>query len=115
MGNRQREADTLDSLGYIHQHLGHSVEAISLYQQAIDLWHALDDYYSRAKSLTRLGTVYHDVHNYAGATAAWEEAFAILHQLAHPEAHDVRTKLIALNPDPNPTVRNTGATPGQPA
>jgi tetratricopeptide (TPR) repeat protein len=99
LGDRRGEADAWDSLGYVHDRLGHHGEGTACYGQAVDLFHSLGNRYAEAGVLARLG----DAHLSAGATAdandAYERALRILDDLGHPDAHEVRGKLTA-----NPTV-----------
>jgi tetratricopeptide (TPR) repeat protein len=52
------QANTLDSLGYIHSRLGHNAEAISCYQQAIGLLSDTRSIAPRAQMLANLGDAY---------------------------------------------------------
>ena len=48
---------------------------------------------TRAPSLTRLGDIQAAASNTEAATDTWHEALAILDNLAHPEASQIRSKL----------------------
>ena len=82
----------LDSLGYAHHHLGHHTEAITCYRQALDMFREIGDRYNQAKILTHLGDTYHAA-GHPPAHTAWHQALAILDDLHHPDAEQVRAKL----------------------
>jgi len=93
--SRYGEAHTWDSLGYAHQHLGDHAAAQHCYEQAGKLFRALSDRYFEAVTMVGLG----DVHLAAGrrdqAREVWRQALAILDELDHPDAEQVRDKLDA--------------------
>jgi len=92
-GNRRSEAATLDSLGYAHHRLGLHEEAVASYAHAIELRREIGDRCGQAGTLTHIGDAWHDVGNLAEAGHAWQQALAILDDLCHPDAHQVRAKL----------------------
>src|SRR5712664_2098586 len=79
------QANTLDSLGYIHSRLGHHAEAISCYQQSIGLLSDTQSTAPRAQMLANLGDAHQAAGDAGAARSAWEEALAILDGLHHPE------------------------------
>jgi tetratricopeptide (TPR) repeat protein len=87
------EATTWDSLGFAHHRLGHHAEAIAAFRHAIDMFRDLGDKPDEAESLTRLGDVHHDAGDVDAARVAWHEALAILDDLDHSDADDVRARL----------------------
>jgi DNA-binding SARP family transcriptional activator/tetratricopeptide (TPR) repeat protein len=95
VGNRRGQAATWDSLGYAHHHLGDHHRAIECYRRAADLRHATGDRYPEAKTLDRLGHVYRAGGDHDAARTAWQQALAILTQLDHPQADQVRASLAA--------------------
>jgi tetratricopeptide (TPR) repeat protein len=97
LGNRAAEANAWDSLGYAHQHLGHSAQAIACYQHALDLVRERGDRYDQADFLTHLGDTHHAIGAQAAARDAWQQALAILDDLYHPDAAQVRAKLTVLD------------------
>jgi tetratricopeptide (TPR) repeat protein len=94
------EAATWDSLGYVHHHLGHHREAAACYQRAIALYRHLGDRYLEADTLTHLGDTRQAAGDVASARDAWRQALAILDELAHPDADEVRAKLVISVPPP---------------
>ena len=96
LGDLLGVAAAWDSLGYAHTHLGDQSRAVACYQHAIDLTGQLGDRYHLADALTHLG----DAHWAAGrswqARLAWGRALAILDELSHPDAEQLRAKLDVL-------------------
>jgi DNA-binding SARP family transcriptional activator/tetratricopeptide (TPR) repeat protein len=86
-------AETYDSLGYAHRHLGHQQQATDCYQQAVNLYGELDDRYSEADTLVSLGDAHQAFGDPEFARMAWRRALAILEQLGHPRAGQVRAKM----------------------
>ena len=93
LGELQGLAASWDSLGYVYHHLGHDGRAVTCYRAALELYRQLDDRYNQAATLVRFG----DAHEAGGALPAardaWRQALAILDELAHPEAEQLRFRL----------------------
>jgi tetratricopeptide (TPR) repeat protein len=93
IGDHFGAAETWDSLGYVHRLLGRHEESAACYQQAIEHYRSLDDRYNEADTLASLG----DAHLAAGrpdtARSAWRQALAIMEELGHADAQDVRARL----------------------
>jgi tetratricopeptide (TPR) repeat protein len=100
LGYSRLEADIWDSLGLAHHHLGDHAESAACYQRALGLYREIGDRWAQAETLGHIG----DTRLAAGqpdeARAAWEEALAILDDLRHPGAGQVRAKLAGLGADP---------------
>jgi DNA-binding SARP family transcriptional activator/Tfp pilus assembly protein PilF len=96
LGDRYGEAETWDSLGYIHHHLGHHRTATTCYQRAADLYREFGDRYNEADTLASLGDAHHAAGDVAAAGKTWQEALAILDQLGHCDADQVRVRLDKL-------------------
>jgi DNA-binding SARP family transcriptional activator/tetratricopeptide (TPR) repeat protein len=111
-GEHECEALTLDSIGHVHRRLGHHAQAITAYQQALQLEQAIGDRYNYAGTLIRLGDTHHDTADRTAdrtaARDAWQQAQAILNELHHPDAEDVRIKLHDLD---NTSQANDGLDP----
>jgi DNA-binding SARP family transcriptional activator/Tfp pilus assembly protein PilF len=88
-------AHTCDSLGYINHHLGRHREAIVCYQRALDLFRATGDPYGEATCLGYLGDSYDALGEADAARQAWTHALHIFNQLDHPDADQVRAKLLS--------------------
>jgi tetratricopeptide (TPR) repeat protein len=93
LGDLHGQAHTWDSLGYAHHRLGHHARAMDCYRNTLTMVRHLGDRYQEADTLGNLG----DVHLAAGeplaARDAWQRALAILDELDHPDAEQVRAKL----------------------
>jgi tetratricopeptide (TPR) repeat protein len=94
LDDQQGQANAWDSLGYAHDHLGHHERAIACYQYAVSLNRDLGVRYSEAESLNHLGDAYHSTSDLASAHEAWQDALAILEDLNHPEAEQIRNKIL---------------------
>ena len=88
-----REAHTGDSLGFIHHHLGRHAQALACYQEALDLYRTIGDHHSQATTLSRIGDTHRATGDVQAAASAWRQAVAILDELGHPDADEVRAKL----------------------
>jgi tetratricopeptide (TPR) repeat protein len=97
LGNRRGEAATWDSLGYARHHIGQHSKAISCYRRALDLFRDLGDRYNQAEILTHIGDTHRAARDLRGARDTWQEAHAILHDLDHPDASQVRGRLRDLD------------------
>jgi DNA-binding SARP family transcriptional activator/tetratricopeptide (TPR) repeat protein len=98
LGNRVGEANVLDSLGYIHLHLGHHAEAIACYKQAFEVHGDAGDLRDSATILIHLGEAHQAAADLIAARGTWQQALAILDDLQHPDAREVKSKLDALRP-----------------
>ena len=93
LGNRRGEAATLDSLGHAYHHLGQHGESVACYRRSLGLFRELTDRSNEAEVLTHLGDAYHAAGSPGPARDAWQQALAILDDLHHPDAGQVRAKL----------------------
>jgi DNA-binding SARP family transcriptional activator/tetratricopeptide (TPR) repeat protein len=91
--DRWVEGQSWDSVGYAEQHLGNLAEAAACYQRALSLYREYGDRCLEAETLTRLGDTCHTAGEPAQAKDAWLQALAILEDLQHPDAGQVRAKL----------------------
>jgi tetratricopeptide (TPR) repeat protein len=93
LGSPYGRANTWDSLGYAHHHLGEHREAIDCYQQAITLFRDIGDRHAEAITLDHLGDTQDAAGDAAKAADTWRQALDILEQLDHPDAEELRGKL----------------------
>ena len=93
LGNQEGVANALDSLGYAHQQLGHHAEATACCQRALDLHRETGNRWGVAEALGHLGDARHAAGDPEVARTAWEEALAILDDMHHPDADQIRAKL----------------------
>ncbi len=91
-GSRHGEAIALDSLGEAEHQLGRHAEAIECYQRAIGLFRDLGERYGEAEVLVHLGDAL-VAEDRQQARDAWLQSVAILDDLRHPLASQVRRKL----------------------
>ncbi len=91
--DRRAEAQAWESLGFIHQHTGDPSQAIACYERSLRLHRDLADRYLTTKLLTRLGDAHQATGDIKAATRVRVEALAILDDLGHPDARQVRASL----------------------
>jgi DNA-binding SARP family transcriptional activator/tetratricopeptide (TPR) repeat protein len=96
-GNRWAEGNAWDSLGYAEHHLGNLAEAAACYQRALSLNRESGYRFGQAATLTHLGDTRQAAGELAQARQAWQQALAILENLQHPDADQVRAKLASTN------------------
>lgn len=87
------EACAWDSLGYAHYNLGHHQQAITCYQHALELFRNLGDRFNENVVLSHLGETQHALGDTKSARFAWLEALAILDELCHPDAGEMRARI----------------------
>jgi DNA-binding SARP family transcriptional activator/tetratricopeptide (TPR) repeat protein len=92
-GNRWIEGNAWDSTGHAEHHLGNLAEASACYQRALSLHRESGARFSEAGTLTRLGDTHYAAGQLPQARRAWQQALAILDDLQHPDAVQVRAKL----------------------
>ena len=97
LGDPIGEGATLDTLGYAYHHLGDYPRAITCFRQAVGRLRTLDARYPEAGTLTHLGDSLELAGRPGAARAAWRRALAILTDLDHPDAEEVRTRLASIN------------------
>ena len=71
----------MDSLGYIHRHLGRYDSAIDCYERAVDAFDELGNRYQLADTLDSLGDTYAAAGEPDRARAAWRRAATMLDEL----------------------------------
>jgi tetratricopeptide (TPR) repeat protein len=96
LGDLHGQATTWDSLGYAHHRLGHHAQAVACYGNTITIVRYLGDRYQEADALGSLGDIHLATGDSGAARDAWQQALAILEDLGHPEADQVRAKLTGL-------------------
>jgi DNA-binding SARP family transcriptional activator/Tfp pilus assembly protein PilF len=102
-GNRWIEAAARDSLGHAEHHLGNLAEAAACYQRSLSLVREAGDRFNEANTLTHLGDTRHASGELAQARDAWQQALAILDDIQHPDAAQVRAKLAGTRASANPS------------
>jgi DNA-binding SARP family transcriptional activator len=99
LGSRDGMANALDSLGYAHQQSGNYPAAIACCVRALGLHRENGSRWGAAETLGHLGDAHRAAGRPAEARTAWEEALAILDDLGHPDASQIRAKLQELAAD----------------
>jgi DNA-binding SARP family transcriptional activator/tetratricopeptide (TPR) repeat protein len=112
-GDPLNEAATWDSLGYSLLHLGRLEEAISCLRTAVGLIEVLRTGYYQTTMLVHLGDAYYAAGQLPQARQAWQEALAILEDLDHSDADQVRARLDGEEPPvPGVPVASAGSALG---
>jgi tetratricopeptide (TPR) repeat protein/transcriptional regulator with XRE-family HTH domain len=91
--HRKLSAHTYDSLGYIYSQLHEFDKSAGCYRDALMLFREFGDRYSEADALINLGDVARDRGDGSAAKEAWLNAAAILDDMDHPRADQVRERL----------------------
>ncbi|HEY2552238.1 MAG TPA: tetratricopeptide repeat protein [Streptosporangiaceae bacterium] len=92
-GDRVGEAHALDSLGYAEYGLGRMDDAAARYQRAVGIFREFGELYDQAITLGHLGDAHAGAASQTAAMDAWQQALAILDNMRHPDATDIRAKL----------------------
>jgi tetratricopeptide (TPR) repeat protein/transcriptional regulator with XRE-family HTH domain len=95
LGDRFHQALARDTLGRVQQHLGDYAAAIGSYEQALSLCRELGSPYYQSLTLVHLGDVYQAAGDAPRAARTWRTALDILTELDHPDADEVRSRLLA--------------------
>jgi tetratricopeptide (TPR) repeat protein/transcriptional regulator with XRE-family HTH domain len=96
IGDRHTEGYAWDSLAYAERHLGNLTAAAACYERALGIFRDFGDRHSEAVTLSNLGDVRHAADDPLGTRETWRQALAILDDLGHPDAGEVRAKLASL-------------------
>jgi tetratricopeptide (TPR) repeat protein/transcriptional regulator with XRE-family HTH domain len=95
LGDRFHQALAQDTLGRVKQHLGDYAGAIASYEQALSMCRELGSSYYQSLTLVHLGDAYQAAGEPARAARTWRTALDILTELNHPDADEVRSRLLA--------------------
>jgi tetratricopeptide (TPR) repeat protein/transcriptional regulator with XRE-family HTH domain len=101
VGHRSLEGYVWDSLGYAEHHLGNLTEAAACYQRSLRAARETGDRFYEANALAHLGDNHHAAGKPTQAREAWQQAVAILDDLQHPDADQVRAKLASTDGRPS--------------
>jgi hypothetical protein len=69
---------------------------VTWYRRAVDLYDEIGHRWGYAETLGHLGDAHQAAGDLAPARAAWDEALALLDELSHPDADQIRAKLSGL-------------------
>ena len=97
-GNLDGEGHAWSCLGSACYQLGQRDQAIECDRRSVSVFRDLGDQHLLAEALTQLGDHLQDSGSPQEARGAWREAFAILDDLRHPAAGQVRARLSQLDP-----------------
>ncbi|MGW2827587.1 AfsR/SARP family transcriptional regulator [Streptomyces sp. NPDC001286] len=96
LGDPYGEASTQDTLGYALHHLAQHAEAIGHFETSARLFHGIGDRYLESDVLRHLGDAHLATGDRDAARAARRAALALLEELGHAEADEVRRELREL-------------------
>jgi tetratricopeptide (TPR) repeat protein/DNA-binding XRE family transcriptional regulator len=108
LGFRPGEAASWDSLGCAEHQLGRFGAAVACFQQALGIVRDLADRFSESEILMHLGDTRHASGKPEQAREAWLQALDILDDLQHPNAEQVRAKLVNIGGQAAPTLTENG-------
>lgn len=92
-GDRFDQADNLDSLGRAHFGLRQYEQAAESYEGALAIYREIGDLYNEADTLSALGEVRLAAGDRGAAHTAWRRSAALLEELGHRRAVEVRARL----------------------
>jgi tetratricopeptide (TPR) repeat protein/transcriptional regulator with XRE-family HTH domain len=96
LGHRRAERHAWDTLGYAEHHLGYLAEAADTYERALRLHREAGDRFYEADTLVHLGDARAAADEPALAREAWQKALAILEDMQHDDARQVRARLARI-------------------
>jgi hypothetical protein len=99
LGSRMAVGNACHSLGFIHHQTGDLGQAADSYRRAIDIFRQVSDRHSEATTLVDLGQVSLAGNDLVATRRSWQHALAILDDLDHPDADQLRAQLAALPAD----------------
>jgi DNA-binding SARP family transcriptional activator/tetratricopeptide (TPR) repeat protein len=108
IGDRRAAADTWDSIGHANHGLGRYGPAIRSFRQAVLLFREVGERFAEAVSLARLGDTCEAAGDPRAARADWSRSLAILTELDHPRAAEVRARLAKRICGPDAVVTEPG-------
>jgi DNA-binding SARP family transcriptional activator/tetratricopeptide (TPR) repeat protein len=104
------QAGVWDSLGYAEHHLSNLAEAAACYERSLSIARQAGNRFGQAVTLTHLGDTRHAAGEPTEAWEAWQQALAILDDLQHPDADDVRARLASAEGAPLQSAAKTSST-----
>ncbi|MEU4244444.1 tetratricopeptide repeat protein [Actinoplanes sp. NPDC026619] len=102
VGDWENEAITRDSLGLLHLTIGEHDHAARHFEEGLRLARKTDNPVLEAQILAHLGDLYESLRDPDVAAERWRQAYAILADLSHPQAADLRRKLAPGKNRPEP-------------
>jgi tetratricopeptide (TPR) repeat protein len=96
LGDREFEHTVWATLGYIEFHLGNFARSAAHFESALGLCRDRGDRLNEAEILAHVGDMRHAADELPQAREAWQQALAILDDIQHPDAGNVRAKLAGM-------------------
>ncbi|MBY8863896.1 tetratricopeptide repeat protein [Nocardia sp. CA2R105] len=93
LGDRNREAETLDATGTAYMLLGQPEQAVRCHFEAIELYRSVDSTWGMAVALDHLARASTDLHTHADATRYWHEALTLISEFDDPGATALRDSI----------------------
>jgi tetratricopeptide (TPR) repeat protein len=97
LGDSELTGCALDTLGFIQHRLGNHTAAVDCFREALGLFASLSSLYNFADAAEHLAEAYQALGDLARARTALRDALAVLDELGHPRATEVRGKLRDLD------------------
>jgi tetratricopeptide (TPR) repeat protein len=85
MGEKAREAATLNNIGGVYEDLGDKQQALAYYEQALSLWRQVGNRAGEAGTLNNIGRIYDDLGDKQQALAYYEQALLLRRQVGYKE------------------------------
>jgi DNA-binding SARP family transcriptional activator len=95
LGDRYGQASTWDSIAYAEHGLGRHPHALLGYHNALTLYRELGVPYMEACTLVHIGDTHLAMGTPGEAETSWRQALALFVSLGHPDAQQVRERLLA--------------------
>ena len=92
-GTRNTAASQWDSLGFSYIGLRDTERALACFRESLTRYRQTANFRHQATVLTHIGDAHWQAGDTVAATEAWRQALAILDELGHPDAEQVRAKL----------------------
>ncbi len=86
IGDRTGEAQTLNSIGFLHEALGEPRNALDFYRQAVTIWRAIGDRAGEAEALHDMGAAYSALGDKLMALNYYEQALPLRRETGDHEA-----------------------------
>ncbi|PPJ00192.1 hypothetical protein C5E51_35445 [Nocardia nova] len=93
LGDRNREADTLDATGTTYRLLGRLEDAAHYHREAVELYRSVDNTWGTAVSLDHLAQTSCDLNLHGEATRYWKEALTLVRAFNDSGAHALRNAI----------------------
>jgi DNA-binding SARP family transcriptional activator/tetratricopeptide (TPR) repeat protein len=96
--NMMGQAEVWYSLGLAYRRAGDHVRALTAHQDALDLFYRLGDRHYIGETLSGLADTHDSLGDQQAAIYLWRRALVILEDIQHPDADQVRDRLLRSDP-----------------